>query len=96
MRASTGGQTNYDLPDLRHTSKDGVSNTRAYQSSLDVPPPSRILTTRIKTKLWHTQYAIATYPTDEVLPTRQDIGVVEFEGGGEATIRGRPKPPRVK
>ena len=36
-----------------------VSNTRACQSSLDVvPPPPNILTTRIKTKLWHTQYAV--------------------------------------
>ena len=36
-----------------------VSNTRGYQSSLDVPPPPKILTTRIKTKLRHTQYAVA-------------------------------------
>ena len=42
-----------------------VSNTKAYQSPLDVPPPPRNLTTRIKAKLrpthskysqpWHTQ-----------------------------------------
>ena len=28
-----------------------VSNTKAYQSPLDVPPPPRNLTTRIKAKL---------------------------------------------
>ena len=38
-----------------------VSNTRAYQSSLDVPPLPKILTTRIKTKLWHRQYSVAMY-----------------------------------
>jgi len=50
--------------------EEAVSNTRGYQSLLDVPPPPKILTTRIKTKLRHTQYAIAMYPT-EVLFTRK-------------------------
>jgi hypothetical protein len=30
---------------------EAVSNTRAYQSPLDVPPPPRNLTTRIKARL---------------------------------------------
>ncbi len=33
---------------------EAVSNTKAYQSPLDVPPPPRNLTTRIKAKLWIT------------------------------------------
>ena len=33
-----------------------VSNTKAYQSPLDVPPPPRNLTTRIKAKLRITHY----------------------------------------
>jgi hypothetical protein len=38
--------------------REVISNTKGYQSSLDVPPPPKILTSRIKTKLRHTQYAV--------------------------------------
>ena len=41
-----------------------VSNTKAYQSPLDVPPPPRNLTTRIKAKLRNTPYSVVSHPPD--------------------------------
>ncbi len=41
-----------------------VSNTKAYRSPLDVPPPPRNLTTRIKAKLRTTHSSVVSYPPD--------------------------------
>ncbi len=62
-----------------------ISNTKAYQSPLDVPPLPKILTTGIKTKLIPTQgmpHTHQMYP-----PHRREVA--ESRVGSIATTRGQ-------
>ncbi len=71
-----------------------VSNTKAYQSPLDMSPPpkTKILTTRIKTKakLWHTRMP---WPCTHQSYSPKENGITKCRDGGKAAIRGAQKPP---
>jgi hypothetical protein len=57
-----------------------VSNTKAYQSPLDVPPPPRNLTTRIKAKLRNTHCFRRLAPT-RLLPQQKCVAIPRTDVG---------------